>query len=85
MRKTWVLPLIVGGCMLVAVLFLVWSRRLATTVETTRAVPWQPVPPAGDPMPVLRPRQGLDTAMPIIQFDSAGRPHPPTSRRHGSR
>ena len=82
MKGKSVLALLVGGGVLVALFFLAFSHPRPAAVHATRHVPaqrvppmrvLQPVPPMGDAMPVLRPRPGLDTGMPVIQFDSMGR------------
>ena len=69
----------VGALVLVALLLLFRPRHDAIGPDSVSAERWQHVPPVGDPMPVKRPTPGVDTSMPVIHVDTAGRAHLPAS------
>lgn len=60
---------------------LVWSRRPAPHLASSRGGWLNPIPPMADPMPIQRPRPGGDTSMPIFRPDTGGRAHLPRSPR----
>jgi hypothetical protein len=78
-RKWRVLLLALGGLTLVAFVAVAWAHRQAATADARSGVWPPPFHAAGDPMPIMRPKQGLDTAMPIVDFDTAAHARLPTS------